>query len=52
MSSVTGSSGIEEVISRRSIENVQPPVDFFRPSIYESCWKSEPERRIGIPFTV
>jgi hypothetical protein len=52
MSFVIWSSGIDDVISRLSMENVQPPVVFLCASMYDSCWKSDPERRIGIPFTV
>ena len=48
---VAGSSGIEDVISRLSIVKAHFPEEVFRPSIYESCLKSEPDRRTGIPFT-
>ncbi len=49
---VVGSSETEEVMSRLWIENVHLFVGVRRASMYESCLKSEPDRRIGIPLTV
>ena len=47
-----GSSGIEAVTSLLVITKVHLFDVDLRASIYESCLKSDPDRRIGIPFTV
>ena len=48
---VKGSSGTEEVISRREMVKVHLLGDERNASIYDSCLKSLPERRIGMSFT-